>query len=61
MLITFSHELRTPINGVLTILPMLKESLTNKQDQLQLDAAITSARFLNNYIRCCIVIILYNL
>lgn len=41
--------------GVLTILPMLKERLLDPQDRLQVDAAYTSAKFLNNYIRSCIV------
>lgn len=47
---TFSHEFKTPINGVLTILPLLKDKLIDTQDKLHLDAAITSARLLSNFL-----------
>jgi hypothetical protein len=36
--------------GVLTLLPMLKEKLADKQDQYYLDAALTSARFVHNFV-----------
>ena len=40
---------------MLTILPLLKERLTDRQDIYNLDAAITSAKLLNNYISNCLV------
>ena len=58
VLTSFSHELRTSLNGmwlgrrvgVLMLLPMLKERLGDKQDRYYLDAALTSARFIHNFV-----------
>ena len=67
LLISFSHELKTPLHGsveesmiigVLAILPLLKERLVDKQDKYDIDTAITSSKFLNNYINNCLVICL---
>ncbi len=58
VLTSFSHELRTSLNGrqrarivgVLMLLPMLKERLADKQDKYYLEAALTSARILYNFV-----------
>ena len=44
-----------PALGLLAILPLLKERLTEPQDQYDLETAITSSKFLNNYINNCLV------
>ncbi len=58
LLMSMSHEFRNPVNGIrrnnweglLAMLPLLKERLSDPQDQYQVDAIITCAKFLNNYI-----------
>ncbi len=37
------------------MLPLLKERLSDPQDQYQLDAIITCAKFLHNYMGNCLV------
>jgi len=54
LLMSLSHELRNPVNGLLTMLPLLKEKLTDSQDLYYVDAIMTCAKVLNNYINNCL-------
>jgi signal transduction histidine kinase/DNA-binding response OmpR family regulator len=45
-LATISHEIRTPINGVIGMLKLIKDSQLDTRQQAQVNTAITSARAL---------------
>ena len=45
-LATVSHEIRTPINGVIGMLKLLKDSSLDRQQERQVETAIASARAL---------------
>jgi len=42
-----AHDLRTPLTPIFALLPLLKESLTDKQSHQDLDIVIRNARYLN--------------
>jgi K+-sensing histidine kinase KdpD len=66
LLMSLSHEFRNPLNGnyslttlgLLTMLPLLREKLEDAMDQYQVDAVITCARYLTNYVNNFLVLTL---